>query len=49
MELFVLGHAPDARLFGKSRRGFENAVLNKMGFDVLGHEGGVFGENDLSR
>ena len=37
MELLVLGKAADSGLFGKFGRGFENAVFDEMGFDVLGH------------
>jgi hypothetical protein len=48
MEFLILGHALDAGLLGKLCRWFENAVLDKVGFDVLGH-GSARGRGNVGR
>jgi hypothetical protein len=37
MEVAIFGHASNAGLLGKSRRGLENATFMKMGFNIRGH------------
>ena len=38
VDAFIIGEAFDARLFAEGARGFDHAVFDEAGFDVLAHE-----------